>query len=232
MLSPQTNVVIVVILFSRRVGNNVIIQFRSQINSRLYRKMNKGSYTLRNGIERMPLIARSISTIAILTARLQSENKDPRRGRRAFDNSWLAGLSSKYVMPCRTAHLTEALDLSRDVSSISLERSFTVVVGDTTSQNNLRIRQTPSTAVILMSGHGSVNNFSKKTNCLSNRMPFSSFEAFGSSKGNISISKSNAFRRTFELATCPIKQKKYWLYKTSHIYQHVMQWLLFANELE
>ena len=56
--------------------------------------------------------------------------------------------------------------------------------------------------------HRISKDFSKKTNCLSNRMSFSSFEAFGSSKGNISISRSNAFRRTFELATCPIKQKK------------------------
>ena len=91
-------------------------------------------------------------------------------------------------------------------SSKYFDRSFTVIVDGTTSQNRRRIRQAPSTATERTSGQSSTSNFSRSTNCFSSKLSFSSFDASGSSKGNMSNSRSNALRRTFEFATCMMSQ--------------------------
>lgn len=142
---------------------------------------------------------RSVIDVRIFDA--ESKIKCPNLGRSTLRTSWDWGFPSKYIIPFTVENLTSVQE-SQVIWSKILVIVFVMVSEGITSQNKWRIRQQPSTATTLTSGHSSINSFSKRKNCFSSSVSLSSFVESGSSRGNMSRSKCNAFWRTFEFATC------------------------------
>lgn len=150
------------------------------------------NHTLLNWNVRISRIAKRRSITATLTENVGSKNMQPNLGRRTFIISWLCGFSSKYMIPFTVDSLT-SLHKSFDIESIIFVKIFVITREGISSQNKFRMRQEPSTATALTSGQSSRRSFSNKKNCLSNKVSFTSFVTSGSSSGNKSKNRCNAF---------------------------------------
>lgn len=122
-------------------------------------------------------------------------------GSRTFSISWLCGLSSKYIRPFMVDTRTSVQE-SLDMSSTILLKNFEIVREGITSQNWLRIRQSPSIATVRISGQSSMRSLSSKKYCFSSRGSLTSFVTSGSSRGNKSNRRCKELWRTLEFATC------------------------------